>query len=161
MRPREQAEAALARLRACWRSSVWSPKRPRPGSCTWRGGDRGLISSGFTTGWCGRADPEHRRSVTFLARWPSGKAMQHARDRIREMTGRERLLLPAEVIVTELNLSCAAGPDTSATETPPALRPGRELRPLAGSGWSLQTAQPLATAMAGACRPSSPQTTWA
>jgi Group II intron, maturase-specific domain len=32
------------------------------------------------------------------------KAAQHARDRIREITGRERLLVPAEVIVTELNL---------------------------------------------------------
>jgi RNA-directed DNA polymerase len=42
--------------------------------------------------------------LTFLARWPSRKAAQHARDRIREITGRERLLVPAEVIVTELNL---------------------------------------------------------
>ena len=41
--------------------------------------------------------------LTFLARWPSRKAAQHARDRIREITGRERLLVPAEVIVTELN----------------------------------------------------------
>ena len=42
--------------------------------------------------------------LTFLARWPSRKAAQHARDRIREITGRERLLVPTEVIVTELNL---------------------------------------------------------
>ena len=42
--------------------------------------------------------------LTFLARWPSRKAAQHARDRIREITGRERLLVPAEVIVTELNM---------------------------------------------------------
>ena len=42
--------------------------------------------------------------LTFLARWPSRKAIQHARDRIREITARQRLLVPAEVIVTELNL---------------------------------------------------------
>jgi hypothetical protein len=42
--------------------------------------------------------------LTFLARWPSRKAAQHARDRIREITGRERLPVPTEVIVTELNL---------------------------------------------------------
>ena len=42
--------------------------------------------------------------LTFLARWLSRKAAQHARDRIREITGRERLLLPVEVIVTEPNL---------------------------------------------------------
>ena len=42
--------------------------------------------------------------LTFLARWPSRKAIQHARDRIREITARERLLVPAEIIVTELNL---------------------------------------------------------
>ena len=29
--------------------------------------------------------------------------MQHARDRIRELTGRSRLLLPVEVIVEEVN----------------------------------------------------------
>src|SRR5205814_10219258 len=39
-----------------------------------------------------------------LARWPSRKATRQARDRIREITGRERLLVPAEVIVAELNL---------------------------------------------------------
>jgi RNA-directed DNA polymerase len=42
--------------------------------------------------------------LTFLARWPSRKAVQHARDRIREITARQRLLVPTEVIVTELNL---------------------------------------------------------
>ena len=41
--------------------------------------------------------------LTFLARWPSRKAVQHARDRIREITGRERLLVPAEWIVEDLN----------------------------------------------------------
>lgn len=44
-----------------------------------------------------------RWSVTFLARWPADRAMKHARDRIRELTRRSRLLLPVEVIVDEVN----------------------------------------------------------
>jgi hypothetical protein len=43
------------------------------------------------------------RHVQFLARWPSRRAMQHARDRVREITARERLLLPMEEIVQDLN----------------------------------------------------------
>jgi RNA-directed DNA polymerase len=44
-----------------------------------------------------------KRRVTFLARWPADKAMQHARDRIRDLTRRSRLLLPVEVIVRDVN----------------------------------------------------------
>jgi len=43
------------------------------------------------------------RRITFLARWPSRQAMQHARDRIRELTARERLLLPVEDVVQDIN----------------------------------------------------------
>ena len=43
------------------------------------------------------------RHVQFLARWPSRRAMQHARDRVGEITARERLLLPMEEIVQDLN----------------------------------------------------------
>jgi len=49
---REQAEAALAQLTACWPDSGWNPRQPRPVSCTWPRGARGLTSSGFITGWC-------------------------------------------------------------------------------------------------------------
>ena len=41
--------------------------------------------------------------VTFLARWPSDRAMQHARDRIRDLTGRRRLGLWPELIAEDLN----------------------------------------------------------
>ena len=44
-----------------------------------------------------------KKPVTFLARWPADKAMQHARDRIRELTRRSRLLLSPEWIVEDLN----------------------------------------------------------
>ena len=48
----------------------------------------------------GRRSGKH---VTFLARWPSNKAMQHVRDRIRELTDRSLLLLPVEAIVMNVN----------------------------------------------------------
>jgi RNA-directed DNA polymerase len=44
-----------------------------------------------------------KRPVTFLARWPADKAMQHARDRIRELTRRSRLLLPVKWVVEDVN----------------------------------------------------------
>jgi RNA-directed DNA polymerase len=49
----------------------------------------------------GRTRRSH--NITFLARWPSRQAMQHARDRIRELTARERLLLPVEQVVQDIN----------------------------------------------------------
>ena len=46
-----------------------------------------------------------KRPVTFLARWPASKAMRHARDRVRELTLRSRLLPPVDAIVEDLNPS--------------------------------------------------------
>ena len=43
----------------------------------------GLESLGFHHRWVRARRPRH---VTLLARWPSRQAMQHARDRIRELT---------------------------------------------------------------------------
>ena len=42
-------------------------------------------------------------TLRFLARWPSREAMQRARDRIREITDQQRLLLGVEVVVQDLN----------------------------------------------------------
>jgi hypothetical protein len=44
-----------------------------------------------------------RRPVTFLARWPADKAMQHARDRVRDLTAQHRLLLSVEAVVQDIN----------------------------------------------------------
>ena len=38
-----------------------------------------------------RGRTRRSRKITFLARWPSRQAMQHARDGIRELTARERV----------------------------------------------------------------------
>jgi group II intron reverse transcriptase/maturase len=65
-------------------------------------GGEGLDFLGFHHRWV-RARAADRRHIAFLARWPSRKAMQQARDRIREITLRRRLLVPVEQIVRELN----------------------------------------------------------
>jgi len=43
------------------------------------------------------------RHVVFLARWPSRKAMAHARDRLRFLTARARLAAPHDQVVAEIN----------------------------------------------------------
>jgi group II intron reverse transcriptase/maturase len=44
------------------------------------------------------------KQIEFLIRFPSPEAMHRARERVREITARRRLLVPAEQIVQELNL---------------------------------------------------------
>ena len=43
------------------------------------------------------------RHVTFLARWPSTRAMQGARDRICDLTSRSNLLLSDEEVIKRVN----------------------------------------------------------
>ena len=43
------------------------------------------------------------KGVIFLARWPSKRAIQHARDRVRELTARRRLRHKVEWVVEDLN----------------------------------------------------------
>src|SRR3954454_7947837 len=50
-----------------------------------------------------RGDTPASRHLCFLARWPSRQAMRRARDRIREITDRRRLLLPVEEVVQDVN----------------------------------------------------------
>jgi hypothetical protein len=63
-------------------------------------GGEGIDFLGFAHQWV-RA--RGQRQLTFLARRPSRKAMQHARDRIRALTARERLRVPVEQVVQEVN----------------------------------------------------------
>ena len=52
------------------------------------------------------------KGIVFLARWPTNKAMQHARDRIRELTDRRRLLLSNQWIVEGINSPVSASTPT-------------------------------------------------
>lgn len=101
---REQAEAALSRLRQLLAELGLEPKEAKTRIVRLEVGGAGFDFLGFHHRLIrvkGRRNP--RRSVTFLARWPSDRAMRHARDRIRELTLRSRLVLPLSVIVEDVN----------------------------------------------------------
>jgi hypothetical protein len=100
---RQQAEAALARLRHLLAGLGLEPKAAKTAIVHLEEGGEGFDFLGFHHRLVRGRTPKSAH-LTFLARWPSRKAIQHARDRIREITARKRLLVPAEVIVTELNL---------------------------------------------------------
>lgn len=65
-------------------------------------GGEGLDLLGFHHRWVRSRDPRFRH-VCFLARWPSRQAMQRARERVRELTARDRLRWPVEQVVQDLN----------------------------------------------------------
>ena len=65
-------------------------------------GGQGLDFLGFHNRLVRGRTPRSAHLV-FLARWPSRKAVQHARARIRAITARARLLVPVEHLVVELN----------------------------------------------------------
>jgi RNA-directed DNA polymerase len=65
-------------------------------------GGEGLDFLGFHHRWVRSRDPRFRH-VCFLARWPSRQAMRRARDRVRELTARDRLRWPVEQVVGDLN----------------------------------------------------------
>jgi group II intron reverse transcriptase/maturase len=102
-RSRGQAEAALQRLRVLLADLGLEPKAAKTRIVHLKVGGEGLDFLGFHHRLVRSQGRRGRRDVTFLARWPASKAMQHARDRIRELTARSRLLLAVEVIVEDVN----------------------------------------------------------
>ncbi|MFI6960127.1 group II intron reverse transcriptase/maturase [Nocardia sp. NPDC050408] len=102
-RSRRQAEAALARLVVLLGELGLEVKESKTRIVHLVEGGKGVDFLGFhnrlVRGWTPRS-----AHLVFLARWPSRKAVQHARDRIRSITARHRMLLPTEHIVGELNL---------------------------------------------------------
>jgi group II intron reverse transcriptase/maturase len=100
---REQAEAALARLRSLLAELGLVPKEAKTRIVHLTEGGPGLDFLGFHHRWVRSRGIRGRRGYPFLARWPSDKAMRHARDRIRELTVRSRLRLPVEEVVGDLN----------------------------------------------------------
>jgi RNA-directed DNA polymerase len=99
---REQAEAALARLTALLAELGLEPKAAKTRIVHLAEGGEGVDFLGFHHRLVRGRTPKSAH-LTFLARWPSRKATQHARDRIREITDRKRLLVPVQDIVAELN----------------------------------------------------------
>jgi hypothetical protein len=99
---REQAEAALGRLRDLLAELGLEPKAAKTRIVHLTEGGEGFDFLGFHHRLVRGRTPRSAH-LTFLARWPSRKATQRARDRIREITDRKRLLVPVEDIVAELN----------------------------------------------------------
>jgi hypothetical protein len=98
----EQAEAALARLRALLADLGLEPKAAKTRIVHLVEGGEGFDFLGFHHRLVRGRTPRSAH-LTFLARWPARKATQRARDRIREITDRKRLWVPVEDIVKELN----------------------------------------------------------
>jgi RNA-directed DNA polymerase len=101
---RQQAQAALAQLRALLAELGLEPKEAKTRIVRLAEGGSGLDFLGFhhrlvrSQGRRGTG-----KGVVFLARWPTSKARQHARKRIRELTARRRLLLSVKWIVEDIN----------------------------------------------------------
>ena len=95
-----EADAALALLRELVAELGLELKAEKTRIVHLAEGGEGLEFLGFEHRWV-RA--RRGSNLRFLARFPSRRAMQHARDRIREMTVRSRLVLSVERIVQEVN----------------------------------------------------------
>jgi group II intron reverse transcriptase/maturase len=102
-RSQRQAQAALKRLTAVLGELGLELKGSKTRIMHLVEGGRGVDFLGFHNRLVRGRTPRSAHLV-FLARWPSRKAVQYARDRIRAITARSRMLLPTEHIVGELNL---------------------------------------------------------
>jgi RNA-directed DNA polymerase len=100
-RTHAEAEAALVSLRTILAELGLELKDAKTRVVHLREGGEGLDFLGFHHRWVRARGARH---VCFLARWPSPQAMQRARDRIREITDRKRLLLPVDRIVQDINV---------------------------------------------------------
>jgi group II intron reverse transcriptase/maturase len=99
---RREAERALAALAAILAELGLELKQAKTRIVHLQEGGEGLDFLGFHHRWV-RGNTPRSRHLCFLARWPSRQAMQHARDRVREITDRRRLLLPVEDVVRDVN----------------------------------------------------------
>jgi group II intron reverse transcriptase/maturase len=102
-RSRGQAEAALERLAALLAELGLQPKAAKTRVVHLAEGGEGFDFLGFHHRLVRGRTPRSAH-LTFLARWPARKAVQRARDRIREITGRKWLWMPVEDVVRDLNL---------------------------------------------------------
>jgi len=100
---RSQAERALERLTALLAELGLEPKAVKTRIVYLQVGGGGFDFLGFHHRLVRSPGLNGKRPIVFLARWPSDKAMQHARDRIRDLTRRSRLRLPVKWIVEDMN----------------------------------------------------------
>jgi RNA-directed DNA polymerase len=100
---RSQAERALERLTALLADLGLEPKAAKTRIVHLEVGGPGFDFLGFHHRLVRSRGDRGKPKVTFLARWPADRAMQHARDQIRDLTGRRWLPLPPEAIAQDVN----------------------------------------------------------
>jgi RNA-directed DNA polymerase len=98
-----QAGRALERLTALLARLSLGPKAAKTRIVRLEVGGEGFDFLGFHHRLVRSRGDRGKPKVTFLARWPADKAMQHARGQIRELTGRHRLPLRPEAITQDVN----------------------------------------------------------
>ena len=101
---RQQAETALARLRELLAEFGLAPKEAKTRIVQLAEGAEGFDFLGFHHKQVRSRGVGGKRRVSFLVRWPSDKAMQRARDKLRQLTQRSRLVLSVEMVVQDMNL---------------------------------------------------------
>ena len=101
-RTEQEAEDALTALSMILAELGLELKQAKTRIVHLREGGEGFDFLGFHHRYV-RGNTPRSQHLTFLVRWPSRQAMQHARQRVREITARQRLLLPVEEIVLDLN----------------------------------------------------------
>lgn len=100
-----QATAALAKLTTVLDGLGLEPKPSKTRIVHLAEGEPGFDFLGFHHRLV-RSRPRKGGAdgFVYLARWPAPRAVQHARDRIRFLTMRARLVAPVEQVVAELNM---------------------------------------------------------
>lgn len=101
---RQQAEIALARLRELLAELGLAPKEVKTRIVELAEEAEGFDFLGFHHKWVRSRGVGGKRRVSFLARWPSNKAMDQARDKLRYFTKRSRLTVSVETVVQDMNL---------------------------------------------------------
>jgi RNA-directed DNA polymerase len=101
-RSRQEAERALQALKAILAELGLQTKDAKTRIVHLREGGEGFDFLGFQHRWV-RGNTLRSRHLCFLARWPSRQATQHARQRLRELTDRSRLLVDVDTIVQQVN----------------------------------------------------------
>src|SRR5258708_39157407 len=102
-RSKGQAVAALARLTVLLAELGLRPKPAKTRIVQLTAGGEGVDFLGFHHRLARSRGLPGRAGVTFLARLPSRKAMQHARGRIRFLPRPARAAAPGEQAVQDIN----------------------------------------------------------
>jgi len=99
-RSESEASRALVEIRSTLAALGLGLKDSKTRIVHLREGGPGVDFLGFHHRWVRARRAKH---VTFLARWPSSRAMQGARDRIRDLTSRSSLRLSDEEVIELVN----------------------------------------------------------